>query len=309
MNIRAFILTAVVLTGSLPSAVCRADTDELFSEIPSGSVFGGTDAANSSAGERMQSAEDLRELLKAAGFDAKIAGSRQATATKKLDPWTFPLLLELSEEESTVTVSLGLATVRDTQELTADKLLKMMKVSRQNAPTMMLYDAQRERTEICRTLDNRNLSAEQLRQTINRMAVLAKNQASLWTSDEQKQTVSPSAQQPSVQQPSAPTQQPAPTSPSQPAVSITALTGKWAASRSATEAFGIEFRQDRTFNLVYVNSGQQSKSSGRFTLTGGNLQLNGNDGLKLAGKLTLKSDTEFQFEPTGSAAMTFRKAR
>lgn len=303
MNIRAFFLTAVVLTGSLSSDICRADSDELFSEIPSGSVFGGTDAANSSAGEQMQSAEDLRELLKAAGFDAKIAGSRQATATKKLDPWTFPLLLELSEEESTVTVSLGLATVRDTQQLTADKLLQMMKVSREHAPMMLLYNAARERTEICRTLDNRNLSAEQLRRTINRMAVFAKSRASLWASGEQQQGGSPAAQQP------APAQQPKPTPQASPEVSITTLTGKWAASRSATEAFGIEFRQDGTFNLVYVNNAQQSKSSGRFTLTSGNLQLNGNDGLKLGGKLTLKSGSEFQFEPAGSAAMTFRKAQ
>lgn len=308
MKFVASLMTAAVLFGSVSSAACRAASDELYSDIQSGSVFQGTNTARSSSGERMQTAEDLREVLKAAGFDARVAGTRQATARKKLDPWTFPLLLELSEDESTITVSLGLATISDSKTLTTDKLLQMMNLTRRHAPSMVLFNADRQRTEICRTMDNDGLSADQLRRTINRMAVLAKNSAALWASEEQsKQTQSPTqpGTPPSTQTPP-PTQ---PAAPSAPVNSMASLSGKWAASRSATEAFGIEFRQDGTFNLVYVNNGQQSKSSGRFTLSGGNLQLNGNDGLKLSGRLTRKSAAEFLFEPAGSAAMTFRRAQ
>lgn len=305
------ILTAALLFSSFAATAARADTDELFSEINSGSVFNSTaDGANGGSkqtGKRIRNGEDLRELLKSAGFDARAAGSRVATSEKKLEPWTFPMLAELSEDESTVTIVLGLATVKDVgTELSADRLLKMMTVSRQQAPSMIVYNADRKRTEICRTMDNRNLTGDELRRIINRMAVLAKDNSAMWASAGQ-QNGTPVANSRSTT-PTSPVTPPA-TAPKTPVASASTLQGKWAASRSASEAFGIEFRTDSTFNLVYVNNGKQSKSSGRFTVTATSLQLTGNDGLKLSGTLTMKSATEFRFEPTGSAAMEFRKAQ
>ena len=311
------LLTAAVMICSVSAS--RADSDELFSDVNSGSVFAPAAGSTATGGQRMQTGEDLRELLKAAGFDAKVTGSRTATSEKKLDPWTFPLLLELSEDESTVTVVLGLATIKQAStELPAAKLLEMMSISRRHAPAVILYNADRERTEIARSLDNRQLSGDQLRRVINRMAILARDNATVWANAEQTQALQPAttpdpSTPPTAQAPSTPsvptTPAPAAPAPTAPAVSNSTLAGKWAASRSATEAFGIEFKADGTFNLVYVNNGQQSKSAGRFTVTTNSLQLNGNDGLKLGGNLTLTSTTEFRFEPAGSAAMIFRKAR
>lgn len=296
---RLHILTTALLV--TVSSVSFADDDDLFSDFSARSVFSEPTDSKSASGipERATSGEDLRELLKAAGFEAKAAGSRVATAEKKLEPWTFPILAVLSEDESTVSIVLGLATVKDvSKELTTAKLLKMMETSQNNAPTMFVYNSDRKRTEAAKTMQNLNLTSQRLRDTINQMAILAKANSEMWANAEQTSTSTPDANSATTPTATAPT-----------SVSTTTLQGKWTASRSDKEAFGIEFKSDRTFSLVYINNGQQSKSAGQFTMTSDSLSLTGNDGLKLAGKISMTSATEFKFEPANMAALVFTKAK
>lgn len=288
------------------SSVSFADDDDLFSDFSARSVFSGTSQSSSdsstksSPSKRVTSGEDLRELLKAGGFDAKVAGSGIATSEKKLTPWTFPVVAVLSENEATISVVLGLASVEDVEkELTNAQLLKMMRASQDNAPMMFVYNADRKRTEVSFTMQNLNVTGQMLRDTINRMAVTAKNNADMWANAEQKSATNPKVSTPAPSTPTVPTT---------PTVSATTLQGKWTAARSQNEAFGVEFKTDGTFNLVYINNGKQSKSAGQFTIQAGSLKLNGNDGMKLEGKLTMTTSTEFRFEPANSAAMTFKKA-
>ena len=95
-------------------------------------------------------------------------------------------------------------------------------------------------------------------------------------------------------------------------VSLNSLQGRWAASRSATEAFAMQINGDSTFILVSVISGKQARSSGKLTLLNGQLTLEGSDGIRIAGAVTLASYSELQFSPqsTSGAAtvLSFRKA-
>lgn len=296
---RLHILTTALLVTL--SSVSFADDEDLFSDFSARSVFSESTDSKSASGvpDRATSGEDLRELLKAAGFEAKAAGSRVATTQKKLEPWTFPILAVLSEDESTVSIVLGLATVKDVgKELTAEKLLKMMETSQNNAPTMFVYNSSRQRVEVSKTMQNLNLTGQLLRDTINQMAILAKSNSAMWANAEQKPVATPNTKLTTT-----------PTAPTSVSVAATTLEGKWTAARSDKEAFGIEFKSDRTFSLVYINDGQQSKSAGQFTITNDTLSLTGNDGLKLAGKISMVSATEFKFEPANMAALSFTKAK
>ena len=261
-----FKSTNLVFTAAMIclSSSSFASDEDLFSDFSARAVFDSTKGTESdspgktSSPKRITRAEDLRELLKAGGFEAKVSGSRVATSNKRLEPWTFPILSVLSEDEATISVVLGLASVKDVdKELTSARLLKMMQVSQNNAPMIFVYNADRERVEVSMTIQNLNITGQMLRDAINRMAVTAKNNSDMWANAEQK-----AATKPSTSTPTPPGNRPI--SSQKPVSSTSQLKGKWAAARSDKEAFGVEFTADGKFNLVYINNGQQSKSSGTF---------------------------------------------
>ena len=72
----------------------------------------------------------------------------------------------------------------------------------------------------------------------------------------------------------------------------------------------MQLNSDSTFVLVYVNNGKQSKSVGKFTTTGGQLNLTTTDGGKFAGNLSNITGKSFDFTPPTNAAgkLTFQKA-
>jgi hypothetical protein len=292
--INALAATAVVILGSASYA---ADNDDLFSDVRPSSVFDVASAENSSDGtanassKRITSPEDLRDMLKSAGFDAKVSSSRTVTMKKELTPWTFPVMLILSEDETSLSIMLGLSMITDVaKELPAKTLLGMMAASQKNAPALFAYHAKRERTELSQLVKNQALTGQILRDEINRLAILAKDTAALWNL--QSETTAEPEQKT--------TDKPQPTT--------TTFVGKWSAARSATEAFAVEFATDGTFNIVYINNGKQTKTSGKFTTSAGSLSLEGTDGVKLEGKLTVNTDTQFSFTIQNSTALVFKKA-
>ena len=292
------LTAAVIVACGSPSF---AQDDDLFSDVRASSVFDSSAAANSNSSssgarsaKRITSTENLRELLKSAGFEAKVASSRAVTTEKKLDSWTFPVMLEIAEDETQIRIVLGLSTINDVaKELPAETLLKMMAVSQKNAPVLFTYDVDRKRTELLLVAKNQGLNGTMLRDEINRLAVMAKSSSDLWNLKKDDASVA------------------APKTESNPASadSTTGLAGKWSAARSAAEAFAVEFTAAGTFNLVYINSGKQTRSTGKFTVADGSLSLVGKDGSKLAGKLTIASETEFRLELQNSKALVFRKAK
>lgn len=298
-SLRIFTLLTALASGSLTFA----DGNELFSDIRTNSVFdvGTSSTSSSPVSRRITSGENLRDLLNSAGFDAKLSDGRIVTLSKNLDPWTFPVLALVSEDEQNVAIMLGLRTISDPTELTSEILLKMMEASQKHAPFVFSYKGDRKRTELYTVVRNQNLSGTELRDTINRMAIVAKENASIWAkADTSEQTASAT--------PTAPNPSSTPETPVAPATPAVELTGVWSAEKSTSEAFAVQFNADGSFNLVYVNKGNQTKSSGKFTVAADQLTLNGADGMKLTGKLSIKSTTEFEFKPENSDKLTFRKA-
>lgn len=288
-------LTAAILLTL--GATTFAQDDELFSNIRQSSVFDaaqdGTSGSGtkSSSSKRITSSEEVRDMLKAAGFEANVASSRTATTKKELAPWTFPIMVILAEDETTLTIVMGLSSIKDVaRELPAKTLLEMMNASQKNAPHLFAYHSKRERTELSLVVRNQNLTGQLLRDKINQMAVLAKSTDTIWA----RQSETPAK----TDTPPSPETQP----------TTTSFVGKWSAARSATEAFAVEFTTDGRFNLVHIKDGNQTKSTGTFTIGDGALSLVGNDGVKLEGKLKIDSTTQFSFQIQNSPALTFKKA-
>ena len=145
----ARFITAVIVFSASAGTVAFGDGNDLFSSVRTESVFAeGNATAQITVPTRLNDAESMRDALNAAGFDSKVAGSRTVTLKKELDIWTFPVLLTISEDERSVAIILGLKSIKDTNELTAEVLLQMMEVSQKNAPAVMTYSSARERTEI-----------------------------------------------------------------------------------------------------------------------------------------------------------------
>lgn len=285
-----YILAAFVCC---TSTAVMAQDDDLFSSVNPKSAF--TSLSTVSAAPTptiVTSGEQLREMLKSAGFEAKVAGSNSASAAKNIDPWTIPVLVTLSDDERWIHVVLGLTIIKDSaKELSADKLLALMKASQDHSPVNFAYRADRQRTEVGITLRNRDLTGTLLRNEVNRLAIAARKTSDLWASDAQKTKVK--AQKPVVSDDT----------------SNPVLTGQWVASKSTTEAFALDLQASGDFKLVYIKDGKQTKSSGKYSLSGSTLTLAG-DSLNLVGALKVTSETEFEFTPTNQQlALKFVKAK
>lgn len=284
------LLPAITVAATTVSSnMAQAQESELFSSVNPKSAFTTTKSPDVAA--RVTSGEQLREMLKSAGFEAKTAGSMAASTTKEIDPWTIPVLVTLSEDEQWVQVVLGLTVIKDSAiELTAEKLLTLMKACQDHAPANFIYHAERKRTEVGITLRNNNLTGTVLRNAVNQLAIAARKTSDLWASDAQKTVVT-------TEKSVAP-----------PANSQPNLAGQWIASRSATEAFALDFQASGDFKLVYIKDGKQIKSSGKYSVSASSLTLNGGN-LNLVGDLKITSETEFNFTPANQQPLKFVKAK
>ena len=298
------IVFALFMTAT---SLAVADDNDLFSDVRTNTVFDGV--VDSDSGARsgtsrpspITNAESLRDALKSAGFDARTAGNRSATTTKQLDPWTFPVLVTISEDEKSIGIRLGLSVIKDETTLSTSTLLKLMSASQKHAPAQFAYSAKRQRTELSTFVTGNRLTGQQLRDEINRLAILAKETSTVWVvADTGTSTEKSSA-----------TESKAPPAPgtSTDGRSEKSLSGTWSATRSTTEAFAVAFTAEGTFNLVHVNNGRQTRTSGKFTADNGSLTLAGSDGVRLVGKLTRVSDGEFRFTLQNNAVLTFTRAK
>jgi hypothetical protein len=241
---------------------------------------------------KLSDAGQLTRLLQNAGFEPKEVGSRAVSAEKKLGDWSFPLVVTITDDEKWLGIVLILGAVEDQQKMATDKLLALLDANRKYAPTSFAFSPKRQRFELYHLMKNRQLSGRTVRDEINRLAQIATETESLW----QQKTSSGKA--------STNTQ-------AQTATTSSTLTGKWSATRSATEAFAIQFNGDGTFVLVYVNGSKQNRSTGKFTLSGETLTLEGQQGFRLTGTVKSLKEKEFQFLPQAAAqgsALLFKRA-
>lgn len=299
---KLFAISGVVLIAATTS-VSSAD-ESLFSKVRTEKVFSPSDASASAKAKpgssepvfelasRVTSTAQLTRLMREAGFEPEEdADNRMVTTETKIDVWTFPVLVWISENERQLTLALLLSSTKDEGVIPKSKLLELLEANRRYAPAFFGYSAKNKRTELYHILENREINARKLADEIRGLAEIAIETEKLWDFGGAASASSPAA-----------TPAPESTSPS--------LVGRWSASRSKTEAFAIHFKADNTFLLVYVKDGKQTRSTGKFTVKGKKLSLEGKDGFRLSGAIESHSGKEFRFIPENSTSggLTFKQA-
>jgi hypothetical protein len=307
--------------------------DDLFSTVRTSTVFSGDVASSGPSGTvaetgRITSADDLVRMLQQAEFTATAVGTRAASTTKQLDSWQFPVLVTISDNEQDLLLVVGLRSVSDAQKLSTSRLLQLLELNQKAGRANFVFNRERGRIELLSFVKNSNQKAISLRDEINRLAILARDTETLWNLDEAsggaplatagspqtqatKSTATPTTPQvdtaaPTTSSPPATVESPVPN------LAVRTLQGRWAASRSATDAFALQLNSNATFVLVSVTNGRQSRATGKFTLQNNQLTLEGSDGIRLVAAVKLLSAAEFQFlqQTAGKSAapLSFRKA-
>ncbi len=316
------------------NVVAFQDEDSLFSAVDATTAFDSLDdeekngpvSSGTHRARRLMSTDDLIRTLQESNFEASTIGHRAVATKKQLASWQFPVLVTLSENEQDVTIVLGLRRVSDSQKVPATRLLQLLETNEKSGRTSFAFNRERNRLELFSLMENSGITGQTLRDQINNLAILARDTESLWNLEEAAggasenssvteaagatRIVESQAQTPTkATQPNSPAAQDVPVIK---AVSASSLHGRWSSSRSATDAFAILLNADNTFVLVSVKAGKQARSTGKFTFLSNLLTLEGSDGSRLSGSVSLVSDLEFRFEPqsTGAAStvLTFRKA-
>jgi hypothetical protein len=314
-------LAALCLATRLPAE------DKLFSEKPVGKVYfeeaspTGTDS--STAATRMQNVNQIMDMLRNMGLGPVPEGDTETTIKLQHSKWTFTYVLSLTEDKEFISVILLLGD--SVKGLDSGRLLTLMNINSKVRPAVFSFSEKRGRVELLLTLPNGGTNLRQLRDGIDNLAKLAENTSSVWDvpppADAKTQSppagqTPPTAQSPPAnqnQQPPAVAGKPAP--PSQPQASPPArqgvsLVGKWSAAKAQNEAFAIALNGDGTFVLVYVKDKKQSKSTGKFIISGNQLTLTTTEGGKFVGGISNLTAKTFDFQPqgTGAAKLTFQRA-
>jgi len=314
-------LSALVWAGQ---AARPAAADDLFSSIPIDTVFTppsadakSTPARSDEKAERVQrvlNITQLTDILRDAGLEPE---ADEAAVLVKLQQsrWTFPIVLGLDEQREQIVMLVRLADFTGKPALSSDRLLALLGASRELRPAFFSYSEKNKRVELMMSLDNDSISPRLMREELRRLAQMAENTASLWevTAANNVAATTPAAnaaggkpagQNITINTNSARQNAAAPAA----ASAASSLLGKWSAARSEKEAFAIQLNSDSTFVLVYVKDGKQSRSSGQFTLAGGQLTLTGSDGTKFSGSVGGVTAKTFEFTPPNTAKLTFQKA-
>ncbi|MFN8709419.1 MAG: hypothetical protein ACK50J_22280, partial [Planctomyces sp.] len=177
--------------------------DDLISEIRSGSVYSSEKSTDSESeygtskeagkGKRITDPETLRLRLTDAGFEATVEGSRTVVTKKSLDEVSYPVRVSISEDEFQVGISVGLATLANSQSASSEQLLRLMEAGLTHAPAQFVHDRERGWLDLHVALKNSGLTGQSLRDEINRMIQLARDTHDLWSFLEQPASQSASA--------------------------------------------------------------------------------------------------------------------
>ena len=300
--VTALVFSLAITAGS---AVVFSADNSLFSDVRVHAVFTPAkgDSVDTSKRPTENSADtpltkatdagELSRMLRQAGFEPKEVGSSVVTTKKQAGDWNFPVVLTISDDAEQMGIVLLLSTAKEQQPIPNDKLLGLLEANRKFHPAYFAYSTKHRRFELYRVLKNQQVTSDAIRNEIDRLTQIAQETQDLWNLDSSGSSPKPTQTEPQAK----------------PAGS---LVGTWAASRSDQEAFAIQFTADGKFNLVYVNQGKQTKSSGKFTRDGDALTLEGTDGFRLSGTVQAETDKEFRFQlqnsESASASLLFKKA-
>lgn len=309
--IKEFVAFGLLIISAARSVVVA---DDLFSQIQGTSVFTSPSSDNRASETnafRITNPEDIARLLREAGLEATVNDGRSVATTKEIDSWEFPVMVMISESEREISVVLGLSSIQDTGKVSVERLLGLLEANQKYSSAHFVFSRARQRTEVVGMLANEAVTGLKLRDEISRLAILARDTENLWNMNS---VIKPApAPDPGNTSDDATLAGTPPVSVPSPKVSVSTLKGSWSVVKSSTEAFAVEFRDNGMFVLIYVNNGQQTRSSGTYQRTFENLTFSDEKGFTLSGRLTAVSEAEFQFRPASEAGssdpLTFRRVR
>lgn len=311
----AILALTLVTAGTVTLSV---QADDLFSRVPTSSVFSSstesaaatpdTPAAVPDRLEKVLKIGQLADLLRDAGLVPEL-NAEETAATVQLQHarWTFPVVMGLTEDRERLNLVMLLSDL-GTKKLPADRLLSLLSANLDHQPVMFAYSEEQQKLELFVSIENSQISPKLLRDELRRIATVAEQTAALWEIDPPAAAApvaaAPAATVPASTVPAATATAPATGS------AAPSLIGKWSASRSDKEAFAIALNQDNSFVLVHIKDGKQNRSTGKFTLEGGQLTLTITAGSKLVATIGNLTDSTFDFTPQGgkAAKLSFKKA-
>ena len=298
----------------------QAQEQDLFSSVRGVSVFdsaatSGAGVVKPAASSRLTSIEAVADLVRQAGFEAKVLANQFVTTRKEQDPWAFPVLIEISPDERHLVIVLGLSIVKQPTEVPASAWLSLLEANQKHPSAQFAFHPDRKRTEVIGLLPNTAIDSLTLRDEINRLALLARDTESAWKLPDDKQATASTAQDAvasiptkSASSEAGVTTASADNSPAT-AVAVDSLVGRWSAVTADNAAFAADFQSTGKFVLVHVSQGRQTRSTGSFVVQSQNLILTGDDGLRLTGIIQIVADNTFQFTPSASTTpLTFNRA-
>ena len=167
--------------------VSLAGENDLYSEVQTGSVFTTTDSSKGTEStettriaRRITSLEQLSQLVRDASLEAKTAEGRSVTTSKTLEPWLFPVSITLSDDERHLQLCVVLGTVANKQKVDAGKLLALLEANKRQPSAKFGFNPALSRTELLAQIRNDGVTAEVIRDEINRLTLIAKESESLW---------------------------------------------------------------------------------------------------------------------------------
>jgi uncharacterized protein (TIGR03066 family) len=282
-------------------------------------------------------ADQLGLALLVAGYQPKEVSKDVVAITMTVEEMTIPVLVSTETASNQIRLTMLLSSLADVRQLPTASLLKLLGSNRTLQPAFFAYNEAQQRIELQVSLPASSTSDTRLREELDNLAEIAKKTEKTWNIGQmitspvaQTESDSPAEQPkssdnepeiiiapvtakkaPSQTQAGAPTPPPATAAP-QATAKTNPLVGKWSATLSNEDAFALLLKSDGSFVLVHVKNSKTTQTTGKTTLAGNLLTLTSTDGTKLAGTVTMKSATEFNFRPQSSTgkskALVFKKA-
>ena len=306
-------LTFAVLAASLVfSPSIRADENELFSEVAMEFVYAKSDQNDSDQVDtseaellptRVTGSTSLVTLLKSAGFEPKKLDSRRVSLEIRSAAWKLRAEITSDVVADRLTVDMPLVKVADEAAVDPAKLLRLLTAGAGDGDVFFSYDRTDGMITLRSVMPNRGLTSEKIKQQLSDLTGVAQQYEDAWS--ELEKPAKTATTKPKTAETSTTAAAPKKTDPATPKLT---LAGTWSAALGAGEAFAIQFNKDATFKLVHVKSGKSVSSTGKAARSGNQLTLNGNDGTKIVGTVTQKTNDAFQLSLSGTT-LNFKKAK
>jgi len=285
-----YLFAFAILATSFNETSCLHAEDSLFSEVAMESVFEknatlSADVAAIGDGQTLDRVTGLSSLilaLKAAGFTAKQDNNRGIIQVDHAG-WKLPVTLEVQVEQDRIVCEMALVEIKDVTTVTTDALLGLLAFGDVNSGAFFAYDSKTKLVQVRTSIQNRAITARQLKADLLNLASLAEKHADVWSKLNAKPVTTA-------------TSTGASTASNVPATNASTFStiGRWAAALSSGESFAIEFGADSTFKLVTIKSGKSSVSKGKTTRVGNQLTLVGDDKVTLNCTVAQSAADKFQ---------------